>query len=76
LRFFQSVKSSGRAVPHRFLGMLDRHRRSHARGDRPEHAELRANVGVFESLRHENHLLASLDDAIEHARTHVAHRPH
>lgn len=41
------------------------------KGVRPEHAELLANVGVFESLRHENHLLDSLDDAVEHARTHV-----
>jgi hypothetical protein len=31
---------------------------------------------VFESLRHENHLIDSLDDAIDHARTHVAHGPH
>ncbi|MBN3455560.1 SulP family inorganic anion transporter [Mycobacterium sp. DSM 3803] len=46
------------------------------KGVRPEHAELLANVGVFESLRHENHLVDSLDDAVEHARTHVAHRPH
>ncbi|MDH6195362.1 SulP family sulfate permease [Mycobacterium frederiksbergense] len=42
------------------------------KGVRPEHAELLANVGVFESLRHENHLLDSLDEAIEHARTHVS----
>lgn len=42
------------------------------KGVRPEHAELLTNVGVFESLRHENHLLDSLDDAIEHARTHVS----
>ncbi|WP_166907060.1 SulP family inorganic anion transporter [Mycobacterium sp. DL440] len=41
------------------------------KGVRPEHAELLTNVGVFESLRHENHLLDSLDDAVEHARTHV-----
>ncbi|WP_019972461.1 SulP family inorganic anion transporter [Mycobacterium sp. 141] len=46
------------------------------KGVRPEHAELLTNVGVFESLRHENHLVDSLDDAVEHARTHVAHRPH
>lgn len=44
------------------------------KGVRPEHAELLANVGVFESLRHENHLLDSLDDAIAHARTHVSVR--
>lgn len=42
------------------------------KGVRPEHAELLANVGVFDSLRHENHVLDSLDDAIEHARTHVS----
>lgn len=42
------------------------------KGVRPEHAELLTNVGVFESLRHENHLVDSLDDAIEHARTHVS----
>ena len=42
------------------------------KGVRPEHAELLANVGVFESLRHENHLLDSLDDAIAHARSHVS----
>ncbi|WP_018603209.1 SulP family inorganic anion transporter [Mycobacterium sp. 155] len=46
------------------------------KGVRPEHIELLANVGVFESLRHENHLVDSLEDAVEHARTHVAHRPH
>lgn len=42
------------------------------KGVRPEHAELLANVGVFESLRHENHLLDSLDEAIDHARSHVS----
>ncbi|MGV9803197.1 SulP family inorganic anion transporter [Mycobacterium sp. NPDC003449] len=46
------------------------------KGVRPEHMQLLANVGVFESLRHERHLMDSLDDAIEHARTHVAQRPH
>lgn len=46
------------------------------KGVRDEHMKLLSNVGVFESLRHENHLLDSLDDAIDHARTHVAHQPH
>jgi sulfate permease, SulP family len=46
------------------------------KGVRPEHMDLLANVGVFEALRHENHLLDSLDAAIVHARTHVAHQPH
>ncbi|MGV0849349.1 SulP family inorganic anion transporter [Mycolicibacterium phlei] len=42
------------------------------KGVRPEHLELLTNVGVFESLRHENHLMNSLEEAIEHARSHVA----
>jgi SulP family sulfate permease len=46
------------------------------KGVRPEHKNLLANVGVFEALRHENHLLDSLEDAVVHARTHVAHQPH
>ncbi|AKS31281.1 SulP family inorganic anion transporter [Mycolicibacterium goodii] len=46
------------------------------KGVRSEHMDLLANVGVFESLRHENHLLDSLDDAVAHARTHVARTPH
>lgn len=46
------------------------------KGVRPEHMNLLTNVGVIDSLRHENHLMDSLDDAIGHARTHVAHQPH
>lgn len=42
------------------------------KGVQPEHSKVLTNVGVFESLRHENHLLDSLDDAIDHARSHVA----
>ncbi len=41
------------------------------KGVRPEHRALLANVGVIESLRHENHLIDSLDDAIAHARSHL-----
>ncbi|WP_416366940.1 SulP family inorganic anion transporter [Mycolicibacterium gadium] len=46
------------------------------KGVRDEHMNLLTNVGVFETLRHENHLLDSLDEAICHARTHVARQPH
>jgi sulfate permease, SulP family len=46
------------------------------KGVRDEHMDLLTNVGVFETLRHENHLLDSLDRAICHARTHVARQPH
>lgn len=46
------------------------------KGVRDEHMNLLTNVGVFETLRHENHLLDSLDEAIRHARTHVARQPH
>ena len=41
------------------------------KGVQLEHQNLLANVGVFDALRHENHLLDSLDDAVAHARSHV-----
>ncbi|OBB20775.1 MFS transporter [Mycolicibacterium setense] len=41
------------------------------KGVRPEHRALLTNVGIIESLRHENHLIDSLDDAIAHARSHT-----
>jgi SulP family sulfate permease len=43
------------------------------KGVQEEHMDLLTNVGVIDSLRHENHLINSLDDAIAHARDHVAH---
>ncbi|MGD9619170.1 MAG: SulP family inorganic anion transporter [Mycolicibacterium sp.] len=46
------------------------------KGVRAEHAVLLANVGVFESLRHENHLVGTLEEAVDHARTHVRNQPH
>lgn len=42
------------------------------KGVQPEHMSLLANMGIVEALRHENHLIDSLDEAIAHARTHVA----
>jgi SulP family sulfate permease len=42
------------------------------KGVQPEHLSLLTNVGVIDSLRHENHLMKSLGDAVSHARTHVA----
>jgi SulP family sulfate permease len=41
------------------------------KGVQPEHLGLLTNVGVFDSLRHENHLVDSLNDAVVHARSHV-----
>lgn len=41
------------------------------KGVQPEHLSLLANVGVFDSLRHDNHLVDTLDEAIAHARSHV-----
>lgn len=45
------------------------------KGVQPEHRALLANMGIFDALRHENHLIDSLDDAIAHARTHAVERP-
>lgn len=42
------------------------------KGVRPEHMTLLANMGIVDALRHENHLIESLDEAIAHARSHVA----
>jgi SulP family sulfate permease len=41
------------------------------KGIRPEHFTLLSNVGIFEALRHDNHVIDSLDDAIAHARSHL-----
>ncbi len=43
------------------------------KGVQAEHMNLLTNVGVIDSLRHENHLIDSLDDAIAHARNHLGH---
>lgn len=41
------------------------------KGVRPEHRDLLAGVGIIDSLRHENHLIETLDDAVAHARSHT-----
>jgi SulP family sulfate permease len=42
------------------------------KGVRPEHLPLLTNVGAIDALRHENHLVDTLDEAIAHARSHVS----
>jgi SulP family sulfate permease len=42
------------------------------KGIRPEHRDLLAGVGIIDALRHENHLVENLDDAVAHARSHTA----
>lgn len=42
------------------------------KGVQAEHLDLLTNVGVIDSLRHENHLIDTLDSAIAHARLHAA----
>ena len=41
------------------------------KGIRAEHRKLLEQLGVIASLRHPNHLFASLDPAVEHARSHI-----
>lgn len=41
------------------------------KGVRPEHRDLLANIGIIASLRHENHLIETLEDAVAHARRHA-----
>jgi SulP family sulfate permease len=45
------------------------------KGVQPAHLPLLTTVGVLDSLRHENHLIDTLDDAITHARTHAIAPP-
>lgn len=44
------------------------------KGVQPEHMTLLANMRIVDSLRHENHLIDSLDEAVAHARSHVQGR--
>lgn len=41
------------------------------KGLRSRHIELATRIGVVASLRHKAHLFDSLDDAVEHARSHI-----
>jgi len=41
------------------------------KGVQERHRALLTNVGALAELRHENHLFDTLDDAVEHARSHV-----
>jgi SulP family sulfate permease len=46
------------------------------KGPRPEHLKVLEAVGVLDRLAHERHLFDNLDDAIAHARLHVARAEH
>jgi SulP family sulfate permease len=46
------------------------------KGPRPEHLKVLEAVGVLDRLAHERHLFDNLDDAITHARLHVARSEH
>jgi SulP family sulfate permease len=41
------------------------------KGVQPDHMPLLAGVGILDALRHENHLVDSLDEAVAHARSHA-----
>jgi len=43
---------------------------------KPEHLRLITSVGVLDELAHENHVLPTIADALDHAREHVAERHH
>lgn len=42
------------------------------KGLQDQHVRVATNVGVLRSLRHENHLFTEMDEAVAHARSHVA----
>ncbi len=41
------------------------------KGVQPEHRDLLATMGIFDALRHDNHVVDTLDEAVAHARTHA-----
>ncbi|WP_308490986.1 SulP family inorganic anion transporter [Microbacterium terrisoli] len=41
------------------------------KGVQPGHEDLFRTVGVLGSLRHHNHLFTAMDDAVDHARSHI-----
>lgn len=41
------------------------------KGVQAEHRSMLANVGIIESLRHENHLIDTMEEAVRHARRHA-----
>ncbi|MEN2740791.1 SulP family inorganic anion transporter [Microbacterium sp. X-17] len=45
------------------------------KGVQPRHASLFRTVGALDALRHENHLFATLPEAVAHARSHIAREP-
>lgn len=45
------------------------------KGVQPDHLPLLTAVGILDSLRHENHLIDSLDEAVAHARAHAVAPP-
>jgi SulP family sulfate permease len=46
------------------------------KGPRPEHERILRAVGALDHLATEHHIFTSLDDAVAHARLHVARTPH
>jgi sulfate permease, SulP family len=44
------------------------------KGAKPHHLRILREVGTIDRLAHAKHVFDDLDDAIAHARTHVAHR--
>jgi SulP family sulfate permease len=53
----------------------DRHVTVLLKGPRPEHLRTLEAVGALEELAHQNHVFTSFDDAVAHARLHVAREP-
>ncbi len=46
--------------------------RTLVKGVQPEHLPLLSTMGFFDALRHQNHLIDTLEYAVSHARHHAA----
>lgn len=68
----QILDATGAQVITELIGQLERRGITVLlKGIRPRHLPLASRVGVLSALRHENHLFDTMEDAIEHARTHT-----
>lgn len=73
----RSLDATGARVISDIIDALERRQvTAIVKGVRPQHLGLIERVGVTHHLRHPKHLIASLDDAVEHARSHVSRERH
>lgn len=68
--------TAAKALAELIEGLEQRGRTVLVKGIQDRHRNVLTTVGALAELRHENHLFNTLDDAVEHARSHVRRAAH